>query len=102
MTHRIIHPFHLNTPFPLQVYQRVSDTQIRLSQSVGAACGLQQTFFSSNYTESAAVALTLTLSERLCEYLSVVQEIHFAAVGYYILFHWSSLVALASMVKLLE
>ncbi|XP_050692981.1 uncharacterized protein LOC126983871 isoform X2 [Eriocheir sinensis] len=54
--------------FRCWVYQRMSDTQIRLSQSVGAACGLQQTFFSSNYTESASVALTLALSERLYDY----------------------------------
>ncbi|KAG0717147.1 hypothetical protein GWK47_055065 [Chionoecetes opilio] len=47
--------------FRCWVYQRVSDTQIRLSQSVGAACGLRQTFLSSNYSESAAVAFTLTL-----------------------------------------
>ncbi|XP_045118483.1 uncharacterized protein LOC123508688 isoform X1 [Portunus trituberculatus] len=54
--------------FRCWVYQRVSDTQIRLSQSVGAACGLRQTFMSSNFTESASVALTLTLNERLYDY----------------------------------
>ncbi|XP_071546412.1 LOW QUALITY PROTEIN: uncharacterized protein [Panulirus ornatus] len=51
--------------FRCWVYQRVGVTKLLLSQSVGAACGLRQTFLSSTYEESAAVALNLTLSERI-------------------------------------
>ncbi|XP_069190656.1 uncharacterized protein [Procambarus clarkii] len=51
--------------FRCWVYQRVGLSQVLVSQSVGAACGLHQTFLSHTYEESAAVALNLTLSERL-------------------------------------
>ncbi|KAK3855591.1 hypothetical protein Pcinc_038019 [Petrolisthes cinctipes] len=54
--------------FRCWVYQRMGPTDLRLSQSVGAACGLRQTFLSSSYQESAAVALNLTLNERLHDY----------------------------------
>ncbi|ROT63545.1 hypothetical protein C7M84_018558, partial [Penaeus vannamei] len=51
--------------FRCWVYLRIGETKLRLSQSVGAACGLNQTFLSSTYEESAAVALNLTFEERL-------------------------------------
>ncbi|KAF2368116.1 hypothetical protein FHG87_001132 [Trinorchestia longiramus] len=47
------------------VYRRMSLEEVRLSAAVGSACGLHQTHLSSWYNESAQVALTLKLEERM-------------------------------------
>ena len=46
------------------VYLRIGETEIRLSQAVGSACGLHQTFHSHSFEEGAAVALNLSLHDR--------------------------------------
>ncbi|RXG69943.1 hypothetical protein Avbf_10353 [Armadillidium vulgare] len=51
--------------FRCWVYQRVSMTELRLSQGLGSSCGLNQMYTSFTAEEGAAVALNLTFIERI-------------------------------------
>ena len=53
------------------MYARVSETEVHLSLSVGSACGLHQTHSSQFYNQSAQLALSLKLRERLREFLVI-------------------------------
>lgn len=55
---------NLSTLCYVQVYQKIEEKRVKMTQSIGSYCNIRQTAVSTRYTDGVAVALDLFENER--------------------------------------